>query len=799
MKKSYFLGLTLLFGVASGYAQKNIASLDDLKEVKAGLENLSDWQKEYDDRQLAIRDYEIEKNKLAPTVVGKDELVVVKFAEGLKSALVDFDNSVHADENDGESVKDKYLWFAVKDGKALVPASKIGNKAVARKASLIVLYDESLKDMLSNTEKSLTFVKVRGYDVTEESKLFVGENTNISSVRLYYIDKKYKREIDASGNTVDKEIIGYNSKLDSKLIETSISVDYDFVKLFAGSVSKLDLPADKESTEPGKDVVNPAIATMQLEINKLISLNDELKKKIDAVKTYNQLNVVSELTIDEAFTLPTLAKGATFNGNNNIIKCKEGFAAANLIGTNEGTISDVVAQNCNVVNRNNKDILEVNVKNGRVVINKGTGSHIVSSMDVLALTEKETNEKYNSYTVYGSDGSFASVISNKVATFNNIYSNATLREEFGVNVKAGTVTEGSQNKLYEVKQYSAKNKDGETRLANIESDGSILINRNWSNGENIGEFYYVSNTDAATIFDNAAIGNVKKNVVYTHDGNNWECKLAEVSDGNNSIYVPRAFTAANVNYKRVFNVAAASASTICLPFAVSESALNTMLGVNGKLLQFNKIDENGKTYWFKYVTGGMEANQPYVLKFGESVSSAIFDGLENVTFAATGADKRLDALAQADEAAGASLYGTFEKRTASELENGAKYSIYGFQNGEFVRMTEAVNFKATRAYVRSNTWTDPKAPNAAKSYKMGILDENDNDVTGISSVENAAGEFTVNGGNGAISINADKAQTVKVYTVGGALVKSADVEAGATSLPVSAGMYIVNGNKVVVK
>ena len=73
-------------------------------------------------------------------------------------------------------------------------------------------------------------------------------------------------------------------------------------------------------------------------------------------------------------------------------------------------------------------------------------------------------------------------------------------------------------------------------------------------------------------------------------------------------------------------------------------------------------------------------------------------------------------------------------------------------------------------------------------------------TTGLDAVTGAdTNSFNVKGGNNTINITADKSQKVNIYTVGGALVKTTTVESGSTSIPVSAGMYIVNGKKVVVK
>lgn len=117
-------------------------------------------------------------------------------------------------------------------------------------------------------------------------------------------------------------------------------------------------------------------------------------------------------------------------------------------------------------------------------------------------------------------------------------------------------------------------------------------------------------------------------------------------------------------------------------------------------------------------------------------------------------------------------------------------------------MATDANCKAFRTYVRTAVTSNSAQ---AKEFKIGLLDENGNVVeggstTGIETVEGTdSNAFSVKGGTNTIDITTGKAQKVNVYTVGGNLVKSATVEAGSTSIPVSGGIYIVNGKKVVVK
>lgn len=59
---------------------------------------------------------------------------------------------------------------------------------------------------------------------------------------------------------------------------------------------------------------------------------------------------------------------------------------------------------------------------------------------------------------------------------------------------------------------------------------------------------------------------------------------------------------------------------------------------------------------------------------------------------------------------------------------------------------------------------------------------------------------SVSGGNGEILISSDKTQTMSVYSLSGQMVKQANVKAGENiAVSVPAGLYIVNGKKIIVK
>ena len=73
--------------------------------------------------------------------------------------------------------------------------------------------------------------------------------------------------------------------------------------------------------------------------------------------------------------------------------------------------------------------------------------------------------------------------------------------------------------------------------------------------------------------------------------------------------------------------------------------------------------------------------------------------------------------------------------------------------------------------------------------------------TGIASPESSPSDaLTVEGGHGQITLSAQKAQTVSVFSVSGQQVAARRVAAGETvTVALPSGIYVVNGKKVVVR
>lgn len=212
---------------------------------------------------------------------------------------------------------------------------------------------------------------------------------------------------------------------------------------------------------------------------------------------------------------------------------------------------------------------------------------------------------------------------------------------------------------------------------------------------------------------------------------------ALVLTDKNAFNVPTDFTAAAVNYDRVFKKDANYVQSFVLPFGFTVPTGTTVAelsSVNGDNLVFKPVAET-------------EANKPYlvVTSDGEFINK-----LTNVQVkATTGADLTTTV-------AGVSHIGSY---TAQNVEN-----VYGYANGKFVKANTG-SVKPFRTYVKVN---------GAQAAPMAFGVNIEGTVTGIN--------------------NATAAATAKeaIYNLQGVRV-SGDLK------HLTKGVYIVNGQKVVVK
>lgn len=743
MKKSYFLGLAMLLGVTGeGYAQVKIANPADLIAAKDSLSKMITYNARISENTGLINSFTIELGKQKPTVIEK-EVTRVPYGTVEKSAINAFADKLMYGNGEDSSLKIKI----VQSTGGWVTTSTLYIYSSGQDVS----GDSDVKTVSTNG------LQPNGLDLVGSS------GSSVGAIVIYY------KRTDKAGNETYKE---YYYGLSS-----AATTNAGVLPALKSAVS--NIPEGEDDVEKEVEIENEVYTTLMNNIASYKTQNSYYTALINggnwtvyAVENGAETEKTSETSIakgcatfknliladninslPDGFTMGVWGEDYVFNGNGYSIES----TSTSLFGTNNGVIENLGVLGGNVVTRNNGTI-----KNS---YEKPSGSNL--------------------YNIYDEDGNRTSnqQLSAELAH--------KLRNTFGMDLSSGTLSLSkvtNENKVFMVQYATHEDKTGTTFYTNI--NNGYISQSPVSDFEKKNIFYYVEDADGREMTQSANV--VCKN------GNVYECSTAVITDkgDNMGIFILKDFTAAKVDYKR--NVTTDIAS-VCFPFTVDYDVMKAK-GVKN-VMQFNGVEAATGIYWFKYMTGSLLANQPYLVSFDVAPNSNVFDGLANVKFSAT-PDVNLYELAPAvDNTVGGNLRGTLVQTTASVLA-ASQYDIYGYSatTGDFVKMADKATFGVCRAYVRS-----PRSTAAAKSFALGFLDENGNVVngggtTGIGSITGTEDNgFSVKGGNGMIYVNAGKAQKVNVYTVGGSLVKSSTVEAGSASIPVASGMYIVNGKKVVVK
>lgn len=223
------------------------------------------------------------------------------------------------------------------------------------------------------------------------------------------------------------------------------------------------------------------------------------------------------------------------------------------------------------------------------------------------------------------------------------------------------------------------------------------------------------------------------------DGQVASLKLTEAQPFN----APTAFTAATVNYDRVFSTETNYVSSFVLPYSMN------VTDVQGEVYEFASVEAN--TINFKKATM-VEANKPYLI-----VATAANP------FKAT--NVKVEATPAAMETVNGDYahVGTYTKQ---EVTSDATTTYYGYANGQFVKANTGT-LNPFRTMIKA---TNTAAP-ATLSLKL------DGEVTGIVGVNSELGK-------------------VNVYNLEGKLVRS-QVAAATALQGLAKGVYVINGKKVV--
>lgn len=251
----------------------------------------------------------------------------------------------------------------------------------------------------------------------------------------------------------------------------------------------------------------------------------------------------------------------------------------------------------------------------------------------------------------------------------------------------------------------------------------------------------LTNPNALIYADAGATGAAANDIV---DGT---CANLTITEGN-AFHAPKAFTAKQVSYDRVFNTTEGYVSSFVLPFA-----MNTTY-VDGKVYKFHAV--NGDNVNFTEVTGRLYANTPYLIvaNSAKPFSTAL---AKEVEIAAT--PKTMEV--KADNAQGFAHIGSYNT-TKVTSDNITTY--YGYTGGKFVKANTGT-LNPFRTLIKATGTTATQL-----SLKL------DGEVTGIIGVNTELGK-------------------VDVYNLEGKLVRS-QVEAATALQGLEKGVYVINGKKV---
>ena len=339
------------------------------------------------------------------------------------------------------------------------------------------------------------------------------------------------------------------------------------------------------------------------------------------------------------------------------------------------------------------------------------------------------------------------------------------REYIGVkNGKLASLGEDNANRVYSITVYnSATSKP--TYYVTAQGGGYTNLGTNGS----------------LTIADNVLVESATPdltgvNVFYKGENETGTANEIVIKDGTN-FFCPANIEATKLTYEREFGVGHATAY---LPFALEAIP-------NAQILTYNEKAEVEDAFQFTFVDHA-EANTPVLLNFKEKVTNLEFDNATIVPTATT----------TFDGAAG--VYGLLKSTPFEDILNNKSNTVWGLSKNKFLYATDGVVFPAFRMVIV----TDGPAPSTLSGAprRIVILDEfgQEVDMSGVDNVAIDATELAVVGGVGELTITSSAdLGAVAVYSIDGRVAANVNVVAGETTVDLAKGVYIVMGNKVLVK
>ncbi len=279
-----------------------------------------------------------------------------------------------------------------------------------------------------------------------------------------------------------------------------------------------------------------------------------------------------------------------------------------------------------------------------------------------------------------------------------------------------------------------------------------------------GTKVYLNKANAIIYAAEGAVANAK-NVV--EDGT---CANLVLTDGE-EVGITQEFTATSASYKRSM---ANNWGTIILPYAVASNE-------NVTFYELTAVEEGTEGVMTFTSVETLEANKPGAFKKADANATDVTFAAENVAVGKT------EKVGVETKVAGWNMNGTYSTENINVAEQADAY--YYISNNKFWNAAGSLAVNPFRAYFTAGTTVE-------SNFRIFIEDG----TTGIG--ENAAGGtgLSVFGEKGCITLVAGTEVDYVVYTLNAQPVANGRLGAGEVkTVHVPAGIYVVNGAKVIVK
>ena len=272
--------------------------------------------------------------------------------------------------------------------------------------------------------------------------------------------------------------------------------------------------------------------------------------------------------------------------------------------------------------------------------------------------------------------------------------------------------------------------------------------------------------------------NIKNGVNIVNVTGEQYCQNLVITDGH-PYYCDKKFTAIKATYSRSVKN---DWGTIILPYKYQQASNGTASFYH--LSAVNEASDGRVTLILMpidpSIDGNASAYTPVFFKRKNGVSSITVDG-ENITVKKSTADKSSNTLTDW------TLLGAVEQTTVTDP------NTYYVANNTFYKNEGSFIVNPFRAYIQY-TGLD------ISTKYIAINDVNNEDIASSLNTIRTDDCLAIFIDNGQISVGAPTDMNITITTTGGALVKSARIAKGSTiTVRVPAGIYLVNGVKVLVK